>query len=150
VWRRQPRRAARPADLGANNGVSGSCCSASCTFQSSATVCRARAAGACDVAEELHRIEHERVRRMRLAERARQHLRRCRSGAGAGCATWPRLYGLELGVSGGRLRRVGDAVPFGGRVCDVAENCTGSSAACPTNAFVSSRRSAARRPASAT
>jgi len=36
-------------DLGAGNGTPGSCCTASCQFASSATVCRA-AAGACDAA----------------------------------------------------------------------------------------------------
>ena len=37
-------------DLGTQNGVAGSCCTASCTFVSAGTVCRA-SVGQCDVAE---------------------------------------------------------------------------------------------------
>jgi hypothetical protein len=47
--------------------------------------------------------------------------------------------GVSNAVSGGRVSRIGDAVPVGGRLsATVAENCTGSSAACPANGFVSS------------
>src|SRR5262249_45013077 len=41
---------AEQCDLGAANGAPGSCCTASCTFATTATICRP-AAGACDVAE---------------------------------------------------------------------------------------------------
>src|SRR5437773_261595 len=42
--------AGEQCDLGAQNGQSGSCCTATCTFATAATVCRA-STGACDPAE---------------------------------------------------------------------------------------------------
>src|SRR5439155_3426864 len=42
--------AGEDCDQGASNGTAGSCCSASCRFVTSGTICRA-AANACDVAE---------------------------------------------------------------------------------------------------
>src|SRR5439155_7101335 len=86
-------------DLGANNGQAGVCCSATCQFQSAATVCRA-AAGVCDVAEYC-------------------------PGTSAACPA-------------NTLKASTTVCRAAAGVCDVAESCRGTSAYCPANTFKAS------------
>ena len=91
------------------------------------TVCRA-AAGVCDVAENCTGVERRlpgrrlRVHRHRVPRRGRR-LRRRRE-----------LHRVQRGVSRGCVRVLEHGLPRAAGVCDVAENCTGSSAACPADA----------------
>jgi cysteine-rich repeat protein len=83
-------------DDGAANGTATDCCSATCGFTASGTVCRA-AAGTCDVAETC-------------------------TGSSAACPANQFASGILCRASAG--------------VCDVAETCSGTSAACPADSFV--------------
>ena len=86
-------------DLGSNNGQSGYCCSSSCTFLSSSTVCRS-VAGVCDVAENC-------------------------TGSSAACPT----DGYQPSSMICR--------PSTGQ-CDLDDYCSGSSVSCPTDVFKAS------------
>ena len=127
-----PSAAPRPASATSPRAATASndACPAD-AFQSAATVCRA-SGGVCDVAENC-------------------------TGSGAPCPADAKMRAARLPRRGGRLRRGRDlrrrrptpvrptpswrarrsAAPSAG-ICDVAENCTGSAAACPADAFESS------------
>src|SRR5205809_220126 len=97
-------------DQGPSNGTAGSCCSASCRFQPSTTVCRA-AANECDVADSCTGSSAT-----------------CPADTGKGACT---------GARGTGRRRAGTAVAVcraAAGECDAAETCTGTSTTCPADA----------------
>ena len=132
--RRRRRCAARSAgvcDVAENCTGSSAACPAD-AFASSATVCRA-SAGVCDVAENCTGSSAA------CPADALRSRRRRRAAPRRASATWPRTAPARARVSGRRASQSSATVCRGSAgVCDVAENCTGSSAACPADAFASS------------
>src|SRR5213595_444357 len=118
-------------DQGPSNGTAGSCCSASCRFQPSTTVCRA-AANECDVADSCTgssaTCPADTVKATGTA--CTDDGKPCTTGvcdgtAGAPACTHP------AGNAGAACRAAAGE-------CDVAETCDGSSTACPTDFFKAS------------
>src|SRR5438094_130693 len=118
-------------DQGPSNGTAGSCCSASCRFQPSTTVCRA-AANECDVADSCTgssaTCPADTVKAAGTActddgNPCTTDL--CDGTAGAPACTHP------AGNAGAACRAAAGE-------CDVAETCDGSSTACPTDFFKAS------------
>lgn len=150
-------------DEGANNGKPGSCCSATCRFVSSGTVCRA-SAGVCDTAEscpgnsgkcpgdafassrtvcrasaagkDCDKPENCDGRSANCpADSAWDSSRVCRA-ARAPCDAEERCDGRSFDCPATDAIKPKDAVcrPAQG-ACDIAEVCDGSSTACPQDAF---------------
>src|SRR5437016_1118140 len=118
--------AGEDCDQGASNGTAGSCCSASCRFVTSGTICRA-AANECDVAESCTgssaTCPGDTVKAAGTActdDGNPCTLDRC-DGSTDTC-THP------AGNAGALCRAAAGE-------CDVAESCTGTSTACPTDAL---------------
>src|SRR5213593_1963959 len=119
--------AGEDCDQGASNGTVGSCCSASCRFVTSGTICRA-AANACDVAESCTgssaTCPADAVKAAGTA--CTDDGNPCTSDvcdgtAGAPACTHP------AGNAGAACRAAAGE-------CDVAETCTGTSTTCPADA----------------
>ena len=118
-------------DQGAANGTAGSCCSATCTFVAAATTCRA-SAGQCDVAETC------------TGSSATCPTDAFRSGATI-CTGASQAGACDNDAADHCLGTANTCVDVfqaptltcraSGGQCDVAETCTGSSGACPANAF---------------
>src|SRR5438094_1298117 len=118
-------------DQGPSNGTAGSCCSASCRFQPSTTVCRA-AANECDVADSCTgssaTCPADTVKAAGTActdDGNPCTTDVCDGTAGAPACTHP------AGNAGAACRAAAGE-------CDVAETCDGSSTACPTDFFKAS------------
>src|SRR5205809_813734 len=118
-------------DQGPSNGTAGSCCSASCRFQPSTTVCRA-AANECGVAASCTgssaTCPADTVKAASTACTADDNpctTDVCDGTAGAPACTHP------AGNAGAACRAAAGE-------CDVAETCDGSSTACPTDFFKAS------------
>jgi len=143
-------------DLGAANGTAGSCCTASCTFASSSTNCRA-AAGECDLVENCTGTSATCPADAKVPNGTA-------CTADANPCTLDQCDGTNVtcqhpfGNAGATCRAaaticdVAETCPGTGNcpadafaasstvcrssagVCDLAENCTGTSAACPADA----------------
>src|SRR5881396_3495704 len=123
--------AGEDCDQGPSNGTAGSCCSASCRFQPSTTVCRA-AANECDVADSCTgssaTCPADTVKAAGTActdDGNPCTTDVCDGTAGAPACTHP------AGNAGAACRAAAGE-------CDVAETCDGSSTACPTDFFKAS------------
>lgn len=118
-------------DNGATNGAAGDCCSARCTFQTAAVVCRP-SAGACDPAETCTGRSGQcpadaltpASTVCRAATGDCEDAARC-TGTGPQCPANPPLPTTTV------------CRPAAGP-CDVAEYCTGLAAQCPLDQFVAS------------
>src|SRR5439155_456970 len=144
-------------DLGAQNGQSGSCCTASCTFcrasagvcdvaetctgtsatcpsdtvLSSSTVCRA-AAGVCDVAETCTGTSATCPSDTFLSSSTV-----CRAAVDV-CDTAENCTGTSASCPADVLKAAGTVCRAAAAECDLAETCTGASTACPTDVFKAS------------
>jgi cysteine-rich repeat protein len=109
----------------------GPCCSSTCTFLNSGTVCRG-AAGTCDAEEKCTGASAS-----------------CPSdsflSAGSVCRTAAGVCDLPETCSGASVGCPADIFALSSTICrdsagscDIAEHCTGSTAACPSNSFVAS------------
>src|SRR5437762_6094609 len=118
--------AGEDCDLGAANGTAGSCCSASCRFVTSGTVCRA-AVNECDLAESCTGTSET-----------------CPADAGkaAGTACTDDGNPCTTDVCNGTVGapacthsagNAGTVCRAAVNECDAAETCTGTSTTCPTN-----------------
>eukprot|EP01114_Cavostelium_apophysatum_P017282 TRINITY_DN50_c0_g1_i1.p1 TRINITY_DN50_c0_g1~~TRINITY_DN50_c0_g1_i1.p1 ORF type:complete len:895 (+),score=192.43 TRINITY_DN50_c0_g1_i1:91-2775(+) len=108
----------------------GACCSGSCTYLSSATVCRS-SAGACDVAEYCTGNNF-----VCPADGFAPSSTTCRSSAGP-CDVAEKCPGNSAGCPADSFVSSSTVCRNSAGPCDVAESCTGSSAACPADAFSS-------------
>src|SRR5207249_4406177 len=115
-------------DLGANNGKAGVCCSATCQFQSAATVCRA-AAGACDITESCTGTSASCP-----ANSLQPAGTVCRAAAGA-CDVAESCTGTSAYCPVNTFKASTTVCRAAAGVCDVAESCTGTSAYCPANSL---------------
>src|SRR5205809_226076 len=121
--------AGEDCDQGASNGTAGSCCSASCRFVTSGTICRA-AANACDVAES-------------CTGSSATCPADAVKAAGTACTDDgnPCTSDVCDGTSVTCTHPAGNAGAVcraAAGECDVAETCDGSSTACPTDVFKAS------------
>jgi len=150
-------------DDGTNNGSATSCCTASCTFKTPGTSCRA-ADGVCDQAETCTGSSGScpadtflgNATTCRAAATVCDVAEKC-SGASASCpadgfAASNVSCRASLGpcdfeefCSGAssvcpddQLRASGEVCRVSASTCDAAESCTGASAACPADGFASS------------
>ncbi|MFQ5668218.1 MAG: DUF4215 domain-containing protein [Candidatus Binatia bacterium] len=108
------------------NTVASDCCSGTCQFEPSTTVCRA-AAGACDVAETCTGSSGTCP-----ANAKRSGV--CRAAADV-CDFAERCDGVSDECPADTLEPDTTVCRPAAGPCDVAEACTGSSAACPADAF---------------
>ncbi len=113
-------------DLGAANGTAGSCCTASCSFASSATVCRA-AAGPCDAAESC-------TGSSATCPADTKRTDECRAAAGE-CDVAEFCDGVSNVCPADAVRPSTFECRPAADVCDVAELCTGADVACPPDGF---------------
>src|SRR5207249_4127721 len=124
--------AGEQCDLGAQNGQSGSCCTATCTFATAATVCRA-STGACDPAETCtgssDTCPPDALSPVGTV---------CRAAAAGGCDVAETCDGSSVSCPTDAFLPSSTVCRASAGVCDVAENCTGTSATCPTNLFLPS------------
>ena len=117
-------------DLGTNNGKAGVCCSATCQFQSAATVCRA-AARACDVAESCTGTSAS-----CSANTLKASTTVCRAAAGV-CDMAESCTGTTAYCPTDTYKASTTVCRAAAGTCDVAESCTGTSAYCPANSLQS-------------
>ncbi|MBI3784797.1 MAG: DUF4215 domain-containing protein [Deltaproteobacteria bacterium] len=118
-------------DQGAANGTNASCCSSSCTYLSSSTVCRA-AAGDCDLAEFCTGSSTGCP-----ADAVRSSLTVCRASAGV-CDIAENCTGSSVNCPADQVLPAGAICRPAVGACDVAESCTGSSTSCPGDALAPS------------
>jgi hypothetical protein len=111
-------------DLGAGNGASGSCCTSSCTFASTASICRA-ATGACDLAETCTGSSTT------CPADARVPLGVACPSDGNAC-TVDQCDGASV-VCQHPVGNPGAVCRVAAGECDLAETCTGASATCPSD-----------------
>src|SRR5438034_651829 len=124
--------AGEQCDLVAQNGQSGSCCTATCTFATAATVCRA-STGACDPAETCTGSS-DTCPPDALSPAGAV----CRAAAAGGCDVAETCDGSSVSCPTDAFLPSSTVCRASAGVCDVAENCTGTSATCPTNLFLPS------------
>ncbi len=110
------------------NGTPGSCCSATCTLLSSATVCRG-VAGGCDVAENCTGSSPTCPGDVFQPSGAV-----CRPSAG-GCDIAETCSGSSAACPADSFQSSGTVCRSAAGVCDAQETCPGGSPSCPADAF---------------
>jgi hypothetical protein len=115
-------------DEGAANGTDTSCCSATCTFKLSSSVCRA-SAGICDVAETCTGSSGA------CPADGYDPGNICRASAGP-CDVEESCTGSSAACPADAFSSDTIVCRPGTGLCDVEETCTGSSADCPADAFL--------------
>ena len=118
-------------DEGAANGTAGSCCSATCTFESQATVCRAGSGDLCDPAETCTGSSAACP-----ADTFEPSTTVCNPGSGDACDPDELCPGTAGGACPADNVATADTVcnPGSGDACDPDEFCTGSpNQACPAD-----------------
>lgn len=119
--------AGEQCDDGAANGMTGSCCSATCTLRAAGTACRA-ADGACDEAElcdgRSARCPEDAFTRAGAA---------CRAAAGA-CDVAEVCSGTSRECPVNDVRPRGTVCRVAGGACDLDEECDGIAGECPADA----------------
>jgi cysteine-rich repeat protein len=103
----------------------GDCCSASCQFESTATVCRA-ASGACDVAESCDGAGSC------PADAFEPPTTECRASAGI-CDVAETCTGSDAACPADGFASAATVCRGAAGVCDAPDSCTGSDAACPAD-----------------
>ncbi|MFN2374958.1 MAG: hypothetical protein ABR538_00350, partial [Candidatus Binatia bacterium] len=117
-------------DNGVSNGTAGNCCSGTCTFQPSSTVCRA-SAGVCDLAENCTGGSGSCP-----ADSFEASTTTCRTSAGV-CDVAETCTGNAAACPADAFQPSSVTCRGDAGICDVAEVCPGNSAACPADAFAS-------------
>jgi hypothetical protein len=107
----------------------GVCCTSTCQFASSSTVCRA-SAGVCDLQENC-------TGGSAACPADAKTTAVCRASAGV-CDIAESCNGVANTCPANAFQSSSTMCRASAGVCDIAENCTGSSAACPANVFQSS------------
>jgi len=109
----------------------GSCCTSTCTFQSSSTVCRS-SAGACDIAEHCTGSSS-----LCPADSFQSTSTVCRAQSGP-CDNAASCTGSSASCPANSFQSASTVCGTQTGPCDIAATCSGSSASCPANSFQSS------------